>query len=429
MKQNKKSLIKRKALFIASLLFVIIDGSFAVERFPRPEFQSDYQFPNVQAPVARPTILEYVDVAVLVLALSAASYLVVKAKTRKGLFPLSIFAILYLGFYRKGCVCAIGSIQNIAYALFANDYAIPLTVILFFATPIVFTLLFGRTFCSHVCPFGGLQDIVHMKTVRLPQWISLPLGIVPYVYLGLSILLAATGSTFVICRFDPFVNLFRLSGDMSMIVFGVVVLSISVFIARPYCRFLCPYGAVLKLMSYFSWKRVEIAEGECSNCGACHKACRYQAIRIPGNLQADESPAIRKRRVAILLVVTLLIIASGGFAGRMMSIPLSRINPQVVLADQLIHPDATATGALSLEAEAFKTTGTSEDELFAEVKAIKDSFNTGGIAFGLFVGIVFSIALIGLAVRKKTERYAPDRLLCFSCGRCAQACPKEKRKR
>jgi ferredoxin len=421
--------MRRKSVLIVSLLFIITSVGFAVERFPRPEFQSDYRIPYIQKPAARATVLEYVDVAVLIIALSIASFLIVKKKTRKGLFPLVILSVIYFGFYRKGCVCSIGSIQNIAYALFNNDYAIPLVVILFFAIPVVFSFLFGRTFCSHVCPFGGLQDLVHIKTVRLPQWIAYPLGLIPYIYVSLSILLAATGSAFLICRFDPFVNLFRLSGDFSIIIYGAIVLLISMFIARPYCRFLCPYGAILRWASYFSWRNVEPAGGECTNCGLCSQCCRYQAVKSPDKNSADEEPASRNRRLILVVLLCPLIIVAGGFAGRMMSVPLSRINPQVALADQLVSGNPSQGTALSLEAEAFKTTGATEDSLFAEVKQITASFDTGGIIFGAFVGLVFSMSLIGLFMRKRVERYTPDRLLCFSCGRCMERCPIERRKR
>ncbi len=417
----------RKTIAIIGLLSCIIISSFAVERFPRPEFQSGYAFPEIQKPAARTTIQEYIDVGVLVLALSAASYLVVKKKSRKWLFPMAVASILYFGFYRKGCVCSVGSVQNIAYALFGSDYAIPLAVILFFAIPIVFTLLFGRTFCSHVCPFGCAQDVVHLKTVRVPEWLSHALGIIPYVYLGLSVMLAATGSAFLVCRFDPFVNIFRLSGDITMIVFGVIVLLLSVFVARPYCRFLCPYGVLLRWASYFSWKGVEPAAGECTNCGSCAKCCRYQAVRAPGDERTEEEPRARKRQLILLLVASPLIIGAGGFAGRVMSVPLSRLNSQVALADRLVS--GTQSNPLSLEEEAFKTAGTSEEELYAEVKSIKDSFDAWGIALGAFVGIVFAATLVSSALRKDPKRYIPDRLLCISCGRCIEACPKERRKR
>jgi len=63
----------------------------------------------------------------------------------------------------QGCVCPIGSIQNVTLAMTDHSYILPLTVLIFFLAPLVFTLLFGRTFCAGVCPFGALQDMVSFK--------------------------------------------------------------------------------------------------------------------------------------------------------------------------------------------------------------------------------------------------------------------------
>ena len=59
---------------------------------------------------------------------------------------LSIFSLLYFGFWRKGCVCAIGSVQNVALALFDPGYAVPLGVAAFFVLPLAFALFAGRAF-------------------------------------------------------------------------------------------------------------------------------------------------------------------------------------------------------------------------------------------------------------------------------------------
>ena len=65
-------------------------------------------------------------------------------------------------------------------------------------------------------------------------------------------LFAATGAGYVICRFDPFVPLFRLTGDWTMLMTGGIFLLIGVFVSRPYCRFFCPYGILLGWLSRFS---------------------------------------------------------------------------------------------------------------------------------------------------------------------------------
>ncbi|NOR15496.1 MAG: hypothetical protein GQ544_07315, partial [Candidatus Aminicenantes bacterium] len=118
------------------------------ERFPKPDFQSGYARPDLLTPTPRSQLLEYLDVLVLLIALSLATYFAHKLRSRRKLFVLMVFSLIYFGFFRKGCVCSIGAIQNVAYAVFNSSYAVPLTVIIFFILPLVFTLFFGRTFCA-----------------------------------------------------------------------------------------------------------------------------------------------------------------------------------------------------------------------------------------------------------------------------------------
>ena len=86
-----------------------------------------------------------------------------------------------------------GSLQNVAYAFFESSYAIPITALAFFVLPLLFALFFGRTFCTAVCPLGGIQDLVVLKPVNVPRWLAHILSIIPYIYLGLAVLFASAG--------------------------------------------------------------------------------------------------------------------------------------------------------------------------------------------------------------------------------------------
>jgi polyferredoxin len=93
------------------------------------------------------------------------------------------------------------------------------------------------------------------------------------------VLFAATGTSFLICRFDPFVSFFRLSGSLTMFIAGAAFLIVGTVVGRPYCRFLCPYGALLNLFSRFSRRNVTVTPDECVVCGLCKNACPFDAIR------------------------------------------------------------------------------------------------------------------------------------------------------
>jgi polyferredoxin len=84
---------------------------------------------------------------------------------------------------------------------------------------------------------------------------------------------------FIICRFDPFVGFFRFTGPMHMLLIGGGLLAIGLFIGRPYCRYLCPYGALLSLLSRISWRGVTITPDKELDCGLCEEACPYGAIK------------------------------------------------------------------------------------------------------------------------------------------------------
>ena len=226
-------------LLLFQTFFINVDTLLAQQRFPKPEFESGYTQPKLTAPDARGLLWEYLDIIVLIAALSLASYFALKKRSRKGIMWLSLFSLIYFGFIRNGCVCSVGSIQNITLALFNTGYTIPVTVIAFFTIPLIFTLFAGRTFCAGVCPLGAIQDFFVLRPIQIPKWLQSVLGIIPYIYLGLAILFAATDSDFIICRYDPFIGIFRFDAPFHMFILGELFLITGIFIARPYFIFLC----------------------------------------------------------------------------------------------------------------------------------------------------------------------------------------------
>ncbi|HXR08325.1 MAG TPA: 4Fe-4S binding protein, partial [Candidatus Acidoferrum sp.] len=216
----------RRLKFLAALGVMLLLGWVvcAEQRFPPPDFETKYQMPATTTPAARQLWLQYGDAGVLLAALGMAVWLIYKKRSRRGLFWLSLFSLAYFGFYRKGCICAIGAPQNIAFALFSPDYAVPVTALIFCFAPIVVALFAGRAFCAGVCPHGALQDFMLIRPVTVPPWLEQALSVVPYIFLGAGLIYAGTGTGFVICRYDPFVPFFRLSGGSFILTVGAAFL-------------------------------------------------------------------------------------------------------------------------------------------------------------------------------------------------------------
>ncbi|HUU68821.1 MAG TPA: 4Fe-4S binding protein [Planctomycetota bacterium] len=411
-------------ILLTILVLIPLWTASGAERFPPPEFKEGHQLPETTTPPAREAVLAYVDVAVLAAALGLAAWLVLRRRSRRAVFVLIVFSLLYFGFYRRGCICPIGSIQNVALAVFDTSYAIPITVLAFFLLPLVFALVFGRVFCSSVCPLGAAQDLVLFRPLKVPTWLAQALGLLPYVYLGLAVLLAAGGSSFIICQYDPFVPFFRMSGSIHMLIMGGAFLVLGMFVGRAYCRFLCPYGALLNLASRLSRWRVTITPDECIKCRLCEEACPFDAIRKPtpaGVFGRAEGKALLGGLILLLPVL----IAAAGWLGNMSGTALARSNTTIRIAE-LVRQDAQRThGDPVNEVVAFRKTGRPDAELFQEADSIRRSYMRGGWLFGGWVGLVIGLKLIGLSIRRTRTDYEAERGSCMACARCYAWCPQE----
>ena len=397
-----------------------------MQRFPKPEFETGYTQPLVTAPEARATSLEWVDVGVLVLVMSLAAWFVLRKRSRKGILWLSIFSLAYFGFFREGCVCSVGSIQNVALTLFDPAYAISIPILLFFLLPLLFSLFFGRVFCAAACPLGVIQDLVIVKPIKIPAWLNKALSFIPYIYLGLAVLLAATASDFIICRFVPFVGYFRLGAEFSMIVLGIAFLLMGLFVARPYCRFLCPYGVLLGWMSKFSKRHMTITPSECIQCKLCDHSCPFNVIDEPTETLKPEEKQLNKKRFTIFALLVPVWIVVGGFVVSLAHPFISKAHPDVYMAEMLIAHPEIKNDPNNLDVQTFLASGKSMDQLVAEAKLIRKKYHTGSWILGGFLGLALGLMLMNQFVVRRRTDYTPNKTGCYSCGRCMNYCPVKK---
>ena len=400
--------------------------SYGIQRFPKPEFESGYVQPETLLPNPRAEMLAILDIAVLIISLSVVSWLVIKKRNRNGVFWMSVFALAYFGFYREGCVCSIGSIQNVTLALFDNSYLISISAIIFFVAPLVYTAFFGRTFCAAVCPFGAIQDLVAWSPQKIGSRLNAVLGVIPYIYLGLAVLYAATGTDFIICRYDPFVGIWRFNASFGMFVFGGILLIVGIFIARPYCRFLCPYGVLLNWVSRFSRKHITITPAECIQCRLCENSCPYDAIDMPVTEMNPETRPVTIRKLILISMLVPFFAILGGFTGSQLHETLAGVNGKVQLAKALLDPSVATNQPETFEITAFRSSGKPIAQVYAEASAVLSQFYTGSWILGCFVGLVFGIILARRLIMTYKTDYTPNKGRCFSCVRCVDYCPVDK---
>lgn len=156
-------------------------------------------------------------------------------------------------------------------------------------TFVAISFLFRKAFCSWLCPIGTISEYLWRaglklfgRNFHLPRWLDLPLRGLKYLLLGFFVWAVSSLSVAGLRAFmlSPYgliadvkmLNFFRHIGETGLIVIGLFVLA-SVFVPNFWCRFLCPYGALLGVTSLLSPSRIRRDPTPCIDCAKCAKAC------------------------------------------------------------------------------------------------------------------------------------------------------------
>ncbi len=164
----------------------------------------------------------------------------------------------------------------------------PAAMFLFMAFVLI-SLLLKKAFCSWLCPVGTLSEAlwklgrkIFGRNFRLPKWVDIPLRGLKYLLLGFFVFVVGTMSAAALQGFlyTPYgliadvkmLNFFRDMSVTAAIVIVVLVLG-SMLVQNFWCRYLCPYGALMGLVSLFSPVKIRRDAEACIDCGKCSRAC------------------------------------------------------------------------------------------------------------------------------------------------------------
>lgn len=189
---------------------------------------------------------------------------------------------------------------------------------------IALTALFGRVYCSSICPFGTMMDVISWVSKKFKKKKRFhefkPYSLLRYSILGLTAASALGGTMMLVDLFDPYSNFGRIISNfvrpaliwvnnstvytlekfkiyslypaefrgihLALLLFPAAVFITVAYLSytrgRLYCNSICPVGSLLGLISKYSWWKLSIDKNSCNSCGRCERVCKAGCIDRKG---------------------------------------------------------------------------------------------------------------------------------------------------
>ncbi|GJQ21032.1 MAG: (Fe-S)-binding protein [Bacteroidia bacterium] len=180
----------------------------------------------------------------------------------------------------------------------------PASIFIFLAIVGV-SILLKKAFCSWLCPIGTLSEALWLfgqrvfgKNVRVPRWLDYPLRSLKYLLLLYFVYSIVTMDVFSLRRFiySPYnkvadIKMYLFFADISTFALWTILMLMfgSVIIKNFWCRYLCPYGALLGFLSFLSPFKITRNKSTCIDCELCTKACPSSInVHRAGRVWSDE---------------------------------------------------------------------------------------------------------------------------------------------
>jgi NosR/NirI family transcriptional regulator, nitrous oxide reductase regulator len=210
-----------------------------------------------------------------------------------------VFDIYLIGFVIGGqpSVVNIFAIKELKMFLW-NPYLVIGWVML-----LITTFIWGKAlFCGWICPFGSLQELMFRlrsiiinndKSIDLSREMSDKLRYLRYIIficLILSAIIFGTNVALKLSEIEPFKTIWNvgiLNREWYISLYTFILVFVSIFTYRFFCRFICPLGAFLSILSYFSILKLKRRK-TCNICKICETKCNSRAINKDGTIDSKE---------------------------------------------------------------------------------------------------------------------------------------------
>lgn len=220
-------------------------------------------------------------------------------------------ALPILGTASTHAICPFGGVVSIYQYATAGSFVqkIHESSFILMIAGLALALLVGPAFCGWACPLGSFQEWLGKLGKKLfkkrynrliPKNIDRWMRYSRYIVLAWVVWVTARSATLFFADYDPFFALFNFWGGevalSALIILGVVIL-LSLIVERPFCKYACPYGALLGVFNLFRIFGIRRNPSTCIDCKACDRAC-------PMNIEVSGAGRIRDHQCISCLKCT-----------------------------------------------------------------------------------------------------------------------------
>ncbi len=209
-------------------------------------------------------------------------------------------ALPLIGSSSLHAICPYGGVETLVSLATLGVYVqkIHASSVVILVIIMVLALIAGPLVCAYVCPLGSIQEWVGKIGKKLfakryntfvPRKLDRVLRYGRYGVLIFTVYLTTNSLKLIFLEVDPYYALFNFWSDEATIG-GIIVLILvllgALFVERPWCKYACPFGAVVGITNFFSLYKIRRKSKTCIDCGQCDTAC-------PMNITISDKKVIR----------------------------------------------------------------------------------------------------------------------------------------